>query len=261
MGLKTGDKFLPYHGLIYDPEQQHKEEYTVAGVLQPTNSPSDKVVWIPIEGVYRMSGHVLRGTGQVYRPTEGEEIPDEAKEVSAVMLKFRGATAGFFLDQQINRQGKVATLAWPIARVMADLFDKIGWVNRILEFVAYLVIVVAAGSILASIYNTINERRREFAILRSLGARRMTVFSAIVIEASTIAALGAIAGYVVYAVIIAGTTYVIRSETGVVIDALQRDRVLWVTPLTMIAMGAVAGIVPALKAYATDVASNLTPTS
>jgi len=260
-GLKTGDKFLPYHGLIYDPQQQHKEEYTVAGVLQPTNSPSDKVVWIPIDGIYRMSGHVLRGTGQVYRPREGEAIPDEAKEVSAVMLKFKGTQAGFFLDMQVNRQGKVATLAWPIARVMADLFDKIGWVNRILELVAYLVIIVAAGSILASIYNTINERRREFAILRSLGARRTTVFSAIVLEASTIAALGSIVGYAIYAVIIAGTTYVIRAETGVVIDALKRDPVLWLAPATMIVMGAIAGVIPAIKAYATDVASNLTPAS
>ena len=65
---------------------------------------------------------------------------------------------------------------------MADLFEKIGWVNRILELVAYLVVVVAAGTILASLYNTMNERRREFAILRSLGARRSTVFSAIVPE-------------------------------------------------------------------------------
>ena len=75
-------------------------------MLKPTNSPSDRVVWIPIEAVYRMSGHVLRGTGQIYRPTEGEEIPDENKEVSAVMLKFKNAQTGFILDQQINRQGK-----------------------------------------------------------------------------------------------------------------------------------------------------------
>jgi len=82
------------------------------------------------------------------------------------MLKFKNAQTGFILDQQINRQRKVATLAWPVAKVMADLFDRIGWVSRILSMVAYLVMVVAAGSILASIYNTMNERRREFAILR-----------------------------------------------------------------------------------------------
>src|SRR5205085_5888551 len=101
------------------------------------------------------------------------------------------------------RQGKVATLAWPIGKVMAELFDRIGWVSRILTMVAYLVVVVACGSILASIYNTMNERRREFAILRALGARRITVFSAIVLEATTITFLGTLVGYFVYGGILA----------------------------------------------------------
>jgi putative ABC transport system permease protein len=102
-GLTLGATFMPYHGLSNDSKQQHK------------NSPSDRVVWIPIEGVYRMSGHVLRGTGTVYRPQEGEAIAEEHREVSAVMLKFHTPQAGLFLSQQVNRQGTVATLAWPIA--------------------------------------------------------------------------------------------------------------------------------------------------
>src|SRR6185295_8103452 len=108
------------------------------------------------------------------------------------------------------------------------------------------------GSILASIYNTINERRREFAILRALGARRATVFSSIVLEAATIAGMGAAAGYAVYAAILAVTTYVVRAQTGVVIDAMKSDPVLWQAPLGMIAIGIIAGVIPALKAYATD---------
>lgn len=106
-----------------------------------------------------MSGHVLRGSGETFRAQEGEAIPDESKEVSAVMLKLRDPQSGFQLDQTINKQGKVTTLAWPIGRVMANLFDKLSWMNRMLELVAYLVIAVAAGSILASLYNTINERQ------------------------------------------------------------------------------------------------------
>jgi putative ABC transport system permease protein len=204
---------------------------------------------------------VLRGTGQIYRPEEGKEIPEESKEVSAVMLKFKNAQTGFILDQQINRQGKVATLAWPIAKVMAELFDRIGWVNRILTMVAYLVVVVAAGSILASIYNTMNERRREFAILRALGARRGTVFSTIVLEATTITFLGALVGYLVYAAIFTAAFYIVRAQTGVVLDVLQLDPALWLTPIAMVVLGALAGLVPAFKAYRTDVASNLTPIS
>ena len=88
--------------------------------IEPTNSPADRVVWIPIEGVFRMGGHVLRGAGQNYEAKQGEEIPDEHKQVSAVLLKFRGKSlmTGFQFKNRINDQGNVATLAWPIAAVV-----------------------------------------------------------------------------------------------------------------------------------------------
>lgn len=260
-GAKVGDVIHPYHGLQFDESQEHEDEYTVVGILEPSNSPSDRVVWIPLMGIYRMEGHVLRGTGRPFRPEGDGLIPEEHREVSAVMLKLKDPTAGIYLDQAINRTGKTATLAWPIGRVMADLFGKIGWVNNVLAMVAYLVVVVAAGSILASIYNTMNERRREFAILRSLGARRSTVFSAIVLESTTITVLGVVVGYLVYAAILGAALVVVRAQTGVVLDAFRFDWALVLTPVGMSALGALAGLVPAFKAYRTDVASNLTPIS
>lgn len=262
-GLKTGDLFHPSHGLGHDSAEEHEEEYAVAGVLEPTNTPSDRVIWIPIDGIFRMGGHVLRGGGEhaEYTPHAGEEIPDDEKEVSAVMLKFTQQQAGFVLDQQINNKERGATLAWPIGRVMADLFEKIGWMDRVLELVAYLVVAVATGSILASIYNTMNERRREFAILRALGARRRTLFAVIVSEAAAIALLGGLCGFAVYGLILAGAAQVIRAQTGVVLDIFQFHPVLVCAPAGMVLAGALAGIVPALKAYRTDVASNLSPLS
>ncbi|MSR06879.1 MAG: ABC transporter permease [Gemmatimonadetes bacterium] len=260
LGLATGATFKPTHGSSEGGEA-HAEEYTVVGVMEQTNSPSDRVIWIPIEGVYRMSGHVLRGTGKEYRPQAGIPIPDEDREVSAVMLKFTTPQAGFTLSTQINRQGKAATLAWPIGRVMAELFARIGWVTRILSMVAYLVVVVAVASVLASIYNTMNERRREFAILRALGARRVTVSGVIVLEATTITALGAMVGFLVYGAILAAAIVAVREQTGVVLDAFRWDPALGLAPAGMIAAGALAGMAPAFKAYRTDVAANLSPLS
>jgi putative ABC transport system permease protein len=263
-GLKVGDTFHPYHGFDSDEDLVHEEdEYHVKAILRPTNTPADRVIWIPIEGIFRMKGHVLRGSGEEFHADEAEEIPEGHKEVSAVMLKFRAGSkaAGFQLDQEINREEKTATLAWPIGRVMGELFDKLGWVSRILRLVAYLVVAVATGSILASIYNTMNERRREFAILRALGARRRTVFSAIVAEAKAIAALGALFGYLVYALILAGAAYVVRVQTGVVVEVFSGHPVLFLTPVGMVVLGALAGLLPACKAYSTAVAENLGPQS
>jgi len=262
-GLKVNDLFNPYHGLDYDPGAAHEERYVVKAILEPTNSPSDRAIFIPIDGVFRLGGHVLRGKGESYRPRQGEEIPDEHKEISAVMLKFvPDAPMGpMLLERQINKQGKVATLAWPVAKVLGDLFNKLGWITDVLKLVAYLVVAVATGTIVASIYNTMNERRREFAILRALGAQRSTVFSAIVAESATIAGLGALVGYVAYLAIFAGAAYVVRAKTGVHLDIGAGHPILYLAPAGMVVLGALAGIVPAIKAYSTDVADNLVPHS
>lgn len=259
-GLKVGSHFSPYHGVVFDETMRHEDDYEVVGVLEPSNTPNDRAVWIPIDGIYRMKGHVLRGDGKAWTAGEGA-IPDEHKEVSAVLLKLRNPRFGFILDQTVNKQGKVATLAWPIGSVMAELFDRLGWMDRVLALVALLVALVSAAGITASVHNTINERRREFAILRGLGAGREVVFSTVVAEAAATAALGSLLGYLVYGLILAAAGRVLRDQTGVVLEAWRWHPALAWTPLGLTALGALAGLLPAAEAYATDVAAHLNPTA
>lgn len=260
-GLRVGDEFQPYHGLDFTPGTEHSERYTVVGILEPTNTPSDRVIWIPIEGVFRIEGHVLRGTGAAYVPQPGVPIPDKHKEVSAVMLQLASPTVGWSLDQTVNRQGTAATLAHPIGAVMADLFEKLGWANRVLRIVAYLVLGVSIAAVLASIYNTMNERRREIAILRALGARRLTVCAAVVGEAAAIGLLGAIASLPVYAVITGMAARIAREQTGVLLETTRIHPALWAVPAGAVLLAALAGVVPAIRAYRVDVAENLAPHS
>ena len=160
-----------------------------------------------------------------------------------------------------NRQGNRLTFAWPIATVMADLFDKIGWFDRVLALVAYLVALVATLSVLASIYNSMNERRREIAILRALGARRRTIFGAILLEAASISAIGMVVAFGCYLAIMTVAAGVIRAQTGVVLDPMKYNSVMLWAPASLILLGALAGVVPAVKAYRTHVAEYLVPTS
>jgi putative ABC transport system permease protein len=127
--------------------------------------------------------------------------------------------------------------------------------------VAYLVALVATGSVLASIYNSMNERRRGIALLRALGARRRTIFSTIVLEAAAISVLGMTVAFAVYGGIMAVVTSVVRAQTGVVLHPLAWNEVMLWAPAAMIAVSALAGVVPAIKAYRTDVASHLTATT
>jgi putative ABC transport system permease protein len=247
LGLKPGSTFHPFHGLNFDESKQHAETYTVTGIFAPTGTPADRVIWIPLAGLQRMSGH----------------DPRTATDASAVLLKLKAsnAMAGFQLDMLYNKRGNKLTFAWPIGAILAKLFDKIAWFDRILAFISYLVVVVATASILASIYNSMNERRREIAILRALGAGRATVFSAIVVEAGAIGAIGMALGFVIYAAIVLVASAIIRVQTGVVIDPLKFHLVMVLAPLGIIALAALVGVFPAIKAYRTDVASGLTPAS
>jgi len=245
LGWKVGQTFRPYHGINYDPATQHEEEFVVTGILAPTNTPADRVIWIPLKGVQTMSGH----------------DPRAATDVSAVLLQFRAATAGLMLDVMYNKQGNRLTLAYPVSTIMADLFNKISWFDRVLALVAYLVALVAAGSVLAGIYASMSARRRDIAILRALGARRRTIFGSVLAEAAAIGALGAIAGFGVYLGLWYGVAEVIRAESGVVLTWGDERNVWWICPLAMTALSALGGIVPALKAYRIPVAESLAPVS
>ena len=245
LGLKVGSTFQPFHGLTFDEKALHEEVFTVTGILAPTNTPADKVIWVPIKGVQTMSGH----------------DPKAATDVSAVLIQLRAASAGVMLDLMINKQGNRMTFAYPVGAIMADFFGKISWFDRVLALVAYLVALVAAGSVLASIYNSMSARQRDLAILRALGARRRTIFGAVVAEAACIGALGAAVGFAIYFGLLTLVAGVIRAQTGVVLDVTESHAVLWICPLAMTALCALGGAVPAVKAYRTPVAETLAPVS
>lgn len=257
-GLVRGSVFQPSHGLTYDPEdpRRHDTPFVVSGVMAPTGGPDDRAIFIPIEGVFRMDGHELRGSGEAVDPGEfrGAEIPDEHKEVSAVLLRFRrgGVNPGLRLNYEVNVAGDRATLAWPIAQVLADLHRKLFWAIEVLRIVAVMVVVVAAGALLASLHNTMNERRRELAILRSLGASRALVVGTVVGEAAVIALLGAALGFAVEWAILQRVGATLLTTTGVLLgDGAGGAAHLW-TPVGMLLVGGAAGAIPAVKAYAVD---------
>jgi putative ABC transport system permease protein len=245
LGLKVGDEFHPFHGLIYDERNQHAETFHVTGILAPSNTPADKVVWIPLHGLQTMAGH----------------DPRVATDVSAVLIQLRSPAAGFMLDMMYNKQGNRLTFAFPIGAIMAELFQKIGWFDQVLTLIAYLVALVSAAGVLAAIYNSMSARRRDIAILRALGAGRFLLFSAIVLESAVIGAIGMVAAFGVYAAIVSGVAIVIRAQTGVLLETFAYSPIMLWAPPAMIALCALCGLLPAWKAYRTDVAENLSPVS
>ncbi|MDQ8179596.1 ABC transporter permease [Pelagicoccus sp. SDUM812005] len=241
--LKVGDTFHPYHGLQYDANARHEELYTVVGVLEPTGTPGDRVIWIPVAGVQNMSGHAAAA----------------ANSVSAVLVAFKpGArTAGFQLDMLYNRRGDRLTLAWPASQSVLRLFEKLSWFDLALRGIAVLVALIAAAGVTATLYNAMSERRRDIAVWRALGARRRVVFAIATMESLGISLCGLALGACLYLVSGYALAAVAREKAGVMLELFAPNAAfLWV-PLGVLAIGFLAGLAPAVKAYRVDVTKDL----
>ena len=96
LGLSKGFEFHPYHGMAFDEGSRQQDTYVVVGVLEPTGTPSDNAIWIPVEGIQQMEG--------------GD--PASSQFINAVLLSVTGR-AGFALNMKYNKQDSQVTLAWP----------------------------------------------------------------------------------------------------------------------------------------------------
>jgi putative ABC transport system permease protein len=299
MNLHLGDQIAPRHG---DPEgHTHARTFTIVGILRPSGTPNDRAVFINMEGFYLMEDHAKplesgpaatdQGTDQeqraaliaaarqraaLQRDPDPEPLPVEQREVTAILLKVPPMFAPG-LENGIN-EGIEAQAVLPVA-VIYGLFEFI--VNPIqytLLVLTALICIVSGISILVSIYNSMSERRGEIAIMRALGARRATVMTIILLEATLLALGGGLIGW------LAGHTGCwllspwIEEQTGVSIGFYSGEpavRVLpWlglggsladqlVVPLESVLLPALVllaiavGLWPAISAYRTDVARAL----
>ena len=244
LGLSVRSKFHPYHGLDFDEKKRHEDTYVVVGVLEPTGTPADKVIWIPIKGIQKMEGH----------------DPAAAQSVSAVLLVLRGA-AGFQLDMKYNKQGNQATLAWPVAATLASFFDKLSWFEDILALVAFFVALIGALIIFATLRAVMHEKKREYAILRCLGASRLVVTCVVLAQSLLLSLAGALGAYLAYGGIGFTAAHLIREQTGVVMDPWSLDLGYLAFFPIVIVLGFVSGLIPALQAYRSSLSENLSPKS
>jgi len=248
-GLEVGDTFFPSHTGLEDDSRHEDEIFTVAGTVRATGTAHDRVIWVHIEDFLDLRGH------------EGLAREEEERAVSAVLVK-TASKSPYVVETLIRRinDGTEAQAIRPM-QVIAELWTLVGDAQRILSWVALVVIGVATISVMVSIYNTMAARRREIAILRALGARRGQVFLTILLEAALLCGLGALLGLLLGHGGAAIAAPIVEARTGVRLASVgfMAEEPLLLGGLFLI--GCVAGVVPALTAYRLDVAKGLDPLS
>jgi len=293
---KLGDTFQATHGtpLPNETPDIHPEVWKIVGVLAPTHTAADRCVYIPLLSFYTIAEH---GVGLMVQeklragelPTAKEEedtdvpittdadgtehhknytkskdgtihitLDPESWALSAIIVKSRGGNTGQTLLYDLNNDFIKDVMAANPAEEMRGFFDTfLAPMQSMLLIICSLVSFVAAVGILVSIYNSVSARLKEIAIIRALGATRATVLAMICLEAGLVALIGAVAGLVLgHLVCLAGSVYM-RAAFGEGIGWFRMDQWEPLYLLAVVILALLAGLVPALKAYRTPVATNL----
>ncbi len=262
LGLAVGDTFSPAHG---NPEgMEHAQKFTVVGVLDPTGTPNDRAAFVNFEGFYLMDKHAqpiseeeraaMVGPTVTYEGDQPLSIPE--REVTSILVRTGSMLFGATLPNVIN-ESKQARAAAPIGEINKLMTFIVGPLLTALLIITLITCIVAAVGVLVAIYNSMNDRRRDIAVMRALGARRDTVTMIILCESLIIAVIGGVCGWLIAHLAIWLASGRIEDQTGVQIGMFTTSTYeLYVLPLVVL-LALLAGFLPAYSAYRTDVGSNL----
>lgn len=261
MNLKVGDPIVLTHGLAGDDILNHaKTPFKIVGVMNKTMTPIDTGVYITLYGMEAM--HFGWETGV---PSDEEINADRFKkeniqinQLTSFMVKLKSRIAVLKLRRMIDAYEKEPVMAIIPALSLSEMWETIGYVEQILFLVSLCVLLVGILSILISLYTSINERRREMAILRSLGARSVHIFTLLIYESMFLVISGCVAGVG----LLYGLLFFVRpwleSNFSVYMEVSPLSMTEWKFLIGIILAGLLAGLIPAIKAYRNSLQDGLT---
>jgi putative ABC transport system permease protein len=236
-GLRLGDRF-------YEGEEMVEYPLTVVGILRPTRSADDRAIFFSLASFW--------GMNEVARKMQ-------VKPLTAALVRAKRMSDLPSLHRELNVSTETQAV-FPSA-VLLTIFKLLGVVEEALAVILTIVAVVVLLYVFVSMYGATLERKREIATMRALGARRVRILGIVLTESSVLAAIGGVAG-VVGGHGIAYLGAALLAERGVLVANPFAFGMLEPVVLAgVILLGTLAGLLPAVLAYRTEVAENLAPLS
>lgn len=295
-GLRVGDRIHLVHGAASSREHAghvHEEyAFEVVGILEPTATAHDRALFLDLEASWILHAHDRReADGSLHAKREdgdhghdhdhehdedcdhehdhdhplttAEDLIDEDRLVTGLLIRLPtrpGADAPAALGQvyELFRRDTSITVAQP-AEEVRKLMNIVGNIDGLFIAISAAVLVSSAIAIMLALHDGMAARRRQIAVLRVLGFSRGRIAGLVLTESALIGAFGALLGV---ALSIAGVSLgaaFLRERVGLVIETGIDLRAAILVAGSAIALGALAGIVPALAAYRTAVWRSLRP--
>ncbi len=200
LGYGLGDDFTISHGIKSAAFAEHSDHpFTVVGVLRATGTPVDRTIHISLEGMEAVHEGFVGGAPSAIgrRPRAPRSAPAEAltpDAITAFLVGLKSRAAALRYQRDVNTYRREALTGVIPGVALAQLWRVLGPAEQALRVVSLLVVAAGLTGLLTMLLSTLNERRREVAVLRAAGARRRDVFALLVLESTLVAGLGALLG-------------------------------------------------------------------
>ncbi|WP_295315518.1 ABC transporter permease [Roseobacter sp.] len=259
LGYETGDPIVVAHGLASFIEHDY-QPFRVSGILAKTGTPVDRTVIVSLKAIEAIHVDWQSGVkipGQSTPVDVIRQLDLEPQAVTAALIGVKSRLQVFGLQRAINEYQQEPLLAILPGVALQELWQIVGIAETALIAVSGMVVVTALIGMMATIFASLNERRREMAIFRAMGARPRTITGLLVLEAALMAALGAVIGLALLYVGLAIAQPVVDRAFGlwlpVEAPTLREFSVL----AGVVCAGVIVSMVPAVRAYRMSLADGM----
>ena len=246
-GASLASTFAGVHGLTEGGAVHEDSIYRVVGVLAPTGTVLDRLILTDKESVW------LAHEGQ---PTDADEraILEAEREVTALLVRYASPLAAAIVPRQVNAESRL--MAASPASELARLFAVVGVGIDTMRVFAAVLIASSWLALFVTLYNALEERRYDIAIMRLLGASRGRIAGLLLLEAWLLAFAAIIVGTLIGLVAVALVGHWLAQARAFVVGLDVTPELLWIGILALLT-ATLAALLPAWRASRMDVAYTL----
>lgn len=200
LNYKRGDKIVIAHGVTRgEGIQKHDDKpFTIVGVMKPTGTALDQSLYVGLEGMEAMHIDWKDGSAPTAdKMVSPEQIRKEDIHIDQITAFFVGTKSRIEtlrLQREINTYAGEPLLAIIPGVTLSELWHGLSYVEQVLKVISWMVVLVGFMAMLIALTTSLNERRREMAILRALGAGTHKILALLVFESTLLTLAGIFCG-------------------------------------------------------------------
>lgn len=263
LGYHLGDRIVLSHGSGELDLLQHADKpFVVCGILAPTGTPVDRTVHISLQAMEALHVDWIAGVPLPGRNIDADKVRQmdlTPRAVTAVLLGLKSRSGVFSAQRFINTFTAEPLMAILPGVALDELWDVIGAGEKALMLMSALVAVVSLAGLVSVVMAGLNERRRELAVLRAVGASPLDVLILLMIEGAMVTIAGVLLGIAGLAIAVTALGPWLQSRFGLALDLAHPTELQWLLLGALVLAGWLASLVPGWRAYRLSLSDGLSP--